>query len=254
MQKKRILCGFGIFLIFLVFIGIIPWAIEFLIFRNNVYSIIGNDSWASFLGSYIGGVIGGAGTLLAVIITTKETRIIQKKNELKIEEDRKVKRREERKIFAYSITEDVAKFLANLALYHDANIKIKECQERINDAEEKLAKTRNQLAEKRKTMGDIKAKETIPYLENREKAFMEIIEAERGNMKMYIATKAPALERATVLNIKLCEIEGAEELMQKVVAMLDSAGNASVTLSEYMDESNKMMDITADFVERYINV
>ena len=128
MQKERILYRFGVFLTFLASIIAIPWGIELLIFRNNVYSIIGNDSWASFLGSYVGGVIGGAGTLLAVIITTKETRIIQQKNELKIEEDRKAKYREERKIFAYSITEDVAKFLASLALYHDANIKIKECQ------------------------------------------------------------------------------------------------------------------------------
>ena len=56
---------------------IIPLVLEHAVFRNHIYSILTNGEWASFLGSYLGGVIGGLGTLLALYFTTKETRRIQ---------------------------------------------------------------------------------------------------------------------------------------------------------------------------------
>jgi hypothetical protein len=46
-------------------------------FAINFYTKGSNDGWLAFLGNYLGGIIGGIGTLLAVIMTTSQTRKIQ---------------------------------------------------------------------------------------------------------------------------------------------------------------------------------
>ena len=77
MSKKKI--TMIIFISVLVIIAL-PFVLEIAIFRNDVYSVLSNGEWGGFLGSYIGGALGGVGTLLAVYITTKETRKIQQEN------------------------------------------------------------------------------------------------------------------------------------------------------------------------------
>lgn len=59
--------------ILLVLLIATPILLEYLFFQNKIYSALTNGEWASFLGSYIGGTVGGIGTLAAVAITTKET-------------------------------------------------------------------------------------------------------------------------------------------------------------------------------------
>lgn len=44
-------------------------------------SNLNNAEWASFLGSYVGGILGGLGTLIAVFITVKDSKESQLKNE-----------------------------------------------------------------------------------------------------------------------------------------------------------------------------
>lgn len=53
---------------------ILPLAINNFIINNNYYSKATNDGWASFFGSYLGGILGGFGTLASVLITLRETR------------------------------------------------------------------------------------------------------------------------------------------------------------------------------------
>ena len=76
-----------------------------------------NSEWGSFLGSYIGGLFGGIGTLIAVCITTKETRKIQKENSEQIKNEREINDRKERKQFSDSVAEDIAKYIANIQNY-----------------------------------------------------------------------------------------------------------------------------------------
>ena len=64
-----------------VFIGfIIPIVLRHAVFENDVYSKLSNEGWASFLGSYVGGVLGGLGTLIAMYMTIKQTTEIQEEN------------------------------------------------------------------------------------------------------------------------------------------------------------------------------
>ena len=97
--------------VLLILFAGIPLILEHLIFRNNVYSVLTNGEWGSFLGSYIGGIVGGAGTLIAMYVTTKETRKVQDENLNQLNADRSLEDKKERKQFADKIAEDVFKTL-----------------------------------------------------------------------------------------------------------------------------------------------
>lgn len=64
----------------LIILIVIPLIIAYLIINNNIVSQASNDGWASFWGSYLGGFFGGIGTLVAVIVTTKQARKHQIEN------------------------------------------------------------------------------------------------------------------------------------------------------------------------------
>jgi len=118
MSKRKIIL---IIVLVIFFISMIPFALEFFVFRSNLYSVLDNKDWSGFLGSYIGGVLGSIGTLLAVYITTKETRKIQRDNlELfNAEQERYAKK--ERKQFADGVAQDIAKYITDISIYFNAN-------------------------------------------------------------------------------------------------------------------------------------
>lgn len=80
----------GVFILFLV--SIIPFCLEWWVFRNNAPSVLSNGEWASFLGSYIGAIIGAMGIVATLIFSKRENdRIIQVTKE---ENDRIIKENE----------------------------------------------------------------------------------------------------------------------------------------------------------------
>lgn len=56
------------------------------------------EAWVSFLGSYLGGVFGGAGTLIAVIITTRQAKKHQEENLIETRKIQAENRNEQRRI------------------------------------------------------------------------------------------------------------------------------------------------------------
>ncbi len=66
MTKKKIILI--LLCVLLVIVGS-PILIDHFIFGNNVYSNIGNESWAGFLGSYLGAIMGGVFSLIGIAIT-----------------------------------------------------------------------------------------------------------------------------------------------------------------------------------------
>ena len=52
---------------------VIPLIIDWLIIGNNVPSNIANSDWVSFLGGYIGAILGGIGSLIGIILTIRFT-------------------------------------------------------------------------------------------------------------------------------------------------------------------------------------
>lgn len=67
LNLKFILLG----LAFIFIVSIFPLMMDRWIIGNTVYSNINNSDWVSFLGSYIGAILGGICTLLALHITIK---------------------------------------------------------------------------------------------------------------------------------------------------------------------------------------
>ena len=118
MSKKRIFVIVGVSLLVILVIIVVPMLLELLIFRNHVPSELTNGEWGSFLGSYIGGVFGGIGTLIAVYITTTETRKIQKNTLEQMNVDREKLEKKERKEFAEGIAGSVARYLAEINKYY----------------------------------------------------------------------------------------------------------------------------------------
>lgn len=76
-KKKSTFC---IIVIYGVVGIILPIVLKYAVFENTAYSLMSNEGWASFLGSYIGGVLGGIGTLIAMYLTIRQTTDIQREN------------------------------------------------------------------------------------------------------------------------------------------------------------------------------
>ncbi|MFD2672171.1 hypothetical protein [Marinicrinis sediminis] len=119
MQRQKSI--FGILIVFLLLSIIIPFILEYVIFRNQIYSAISNGEWASFLGSFLGGIIGGIGTLVAVYITTLETRRIQEESEVNLEIDRESQRTFNRKKLIDDVAVIVAEFITDISAYYYTN-------------------------------------------------------------------------------------------------------------------------------------
>lgn len=204
------------------------------------------------LGFY-GEVLGGFVTLLVLWFTTDETRKIQQKTEQQLEDERQERNREQRRIFVNSVIEDVSKVLANLSHCKDSRLKIKECEKRIGKYEKDLAQIRFQLAQSRKNSSNPTAQAAIPVQEMSEKELEQAIQAERNNATAYYVTKEPSIERISVLNIKLSGIQEAENLVEKIIQIMDMEDNDEISFEDFVKEMNKTMQVTADFAEKYIN-
>ncbi len=59
---------------------VLPLFMDKYIFANNYPSSLSNSDWSGFLGGIWGGIIGGVGTLIAVCITTLDTREVQEES------------------------------------------------------------------------------------------------------------------------------------------------------------------------------
>ncbi|HBF0594026.1 TPA: hypothetical protein KNN84_001984 [Clostridioides difficile] len=84
--KRKETIGFSFLMMLII---LVPPILKFVI--KIFERFVGNTSseWLSFYGSYLGGILGGIATLMAVVITTNQTRIIQEENK---EETREIQK------------------------------------------------------------------------------------------------------------------------------------------------------------------
>ncbi|HBG3258415.1 TPA: hypothetical protein KP562_002621 [Clostridioides difficile] len=121
LQEKPVRWILGVAIIAII---IIPLIVTFTIsVRNPIFSFNESNGWLGFWGSYLGGILGGLATLVAVVITTNQTRKIQEDNTIetrKIQKDNieRMKREEKnrrKRIFADDIMECIVKYLAEIS-------------------------------------------------------------------------------------------------------------------------------------------
>ncbi|HBF5865995.1 TPA: hypothetical protein ACG3RE_003843 [Clostridioides difficile] len=90
-QKKPIGWISGVLIIAII---IIPLIVTFTIsVRNPIFSFNESNGWLGFWGSYLGGILGGLATLVAVVITTNQTRKIQRNNTIQTRKIQKENRK-----------------------------------------------------------------------------------------------------------------------------------------------------------------
>ena len=80
MKNKRVVIYIILGISFIVLIIALPRIVDLLIFGNTIPSNISNESWAAFLGGYIGAILTGAITLIGIVITIRFTAAQNKRD------------------------------------------------------------------------------------------------------------------------------------------------------------------------------
>lgn len=256
MSKKRI--------VFIIIVTVciafaVPFALEWFVFRNNISSVLSNGEWGGFLGSYIGGVLGGLGTLLAVYITTKETREIQKSTLEQIEKDRELNARNERKKFADELAKNIAKYIAEISVYFYGCRTLESLENNHENAKDKLNRIDCEIQHfyKIKQQND-----DISHLEaeikklnqkkDMQKYQIESIEKDIANHKV---NRITANECYFLLQMKLQGIDEGDAILEQLSYIHNnSAGVDKAIKMNWIDEQTKrLQNMTIRFIERYVN-
>lgn len=150
---------------------LIPIIFKYTIFENPALSNLSNNEWAGFLGSYVGGILGGLGTLIAVYITVKSSMSIQEENkretDQRIEEEYKRYQAEiiaenhrryiertsdieennkrDRQQFVNSIAKELGTYITHISKYHFAGLEAENLQEKVNRAKAELFQIEQKL-------------------------------------------------------------------------------------------------------------
>ena len=248
--------------VFILFAGV-PLVLEYLIFRNNVYSVLSNGEWGSFLGSYIGGIIGGTGTLIAMYVTTKETRKVQNENLNQFNADRSLEDKKERKQFADKIAEDVSVYITDINNYFYACRHSERLDKDRYNADMQLNGIRNNIQQQYTQQQKLSIEsETEQYLlidteidklkEKEAEAIQKLQHIENEIDKNQV-NRTIAIERLNILKIRLQNIPEASALIAKLEYIHSHSFSLGVEF-DFMDkETRQLLDITIDFIDKYVN-
>ena len=162
-MKKLIKNRIVIIILIYTIVGIIlPFGFKYIIFENTALSHLTNNEWAGFLGSYVGGILGGLGTLISVYITVKDSRDMQAENkkdtdkqisdnrkerDIERKEDRKLMEQRERKEFADKIADYIGKYITYISKYYYASLSAERIDKNLDGLCDDLKKMKNKLSE-----------------------------------------------------------------------------------------------------------
>lgn len=191
---------------------ILPVILQYAVFANSVESNASNDGWASFLGSYIGGVFGGGMTLAAVWISVRETRLIQEENKI-----------ESRKRIA------------------ETNFRASIRTNKIQHGNEILQKRKERID----FCNDI-AKMVGRYCADISKYFYDC-KFNPGN-----ANRIVSIECLFTLNIKLKNIETAQDLVKALNDVHNAAWSNDRELDYITEATSNLMTMATRFINTYI--
>ncbi|MDO5516399.1 MAG: hypothetical protein Q4F66_02520 [Clostridium sp.] len=266
-----------------IFISIIlPIFFKYLIFENSSISNLNNSEWASFLGSYVGGILGGLGTLIAVYITVKETRNMQIDNKndtdkklLEDKQSREIERKEnklesekkEKLRFTDGIAEYVGKYITYISNYYYASRRAETLNNRLIDITNHLTKCEHEITsigqkiEITNDMSDefmslnIKKDNLNDKKKSLERKLLQINSEIDNNRKF--GERTIANECFFIINTKLKNISEATELL----SLLESIHNGvyehldtkSFTDDWLGNNSEHLMTIFSKFKNTYCN-
>lgn len=217
----------------------LPLAFKYIIFESTAYSNLTNNEWAGFLGSYVGGILGGLGTLFSVYYTVKTSINMQnaenerrnaeiseehKRRDLEIQEENKRKEREDRVKFTGEIATLVGEFLTITSNYHYMNVDIARIEKDLKESEDNLDKLK---------IGESKIYEALNRNSSIQCGITELnlikvrndIDKEERHYNQLLSEKAyksnfgnrlKAIECLHILEAKLIDIKEGENLLKAI--------------------------------------
>lgn len=232
----------------LIFI-VIPVVCGVIVFHGSIYTIFTNEEWRNFLGSYMGGAVGGACALLVGYISISYNKKMQQDNQ---ERDA----RNERKKFADSVAKDVDIYITQISKYfytcrytellEDKKLSLKY---KLNDIEGQLyIPERNDIESQ---SSDIKNFEELKREEDNLKNSIEEIDRElKGNQ----ADRTVATERYYSLNYKLKNISIGREMLDQLYIIQRNSPMAAYLSNDFITkETKKLLDCMEQFIDKYID-
>lgn len=149
-----------IIVLYIVVSTFIPIIFKYAIFENPTLSNLSNNEWAGFLGSYVGGILGGLGTLIALYITVKNSMTVQEENkretdqrieeeykrhqaEIAVEKEKNDKR--DRQQFVNSIAKELGVYITHISKYHYAGLDAENLRDRVSNAKTELTQIEQKL-------------------------------------------------------------------------------------------------------------
>ena len=257
----------------------LPLAFKYIIFESTAYSNLTNNEWAGFLGSYVGGILGGLGTLFSVYYTVKTSINMQnaenerrnaeiseehKRRDLEIQEENKRKEREDRVKFTGEIATLVGEFLTITSNYHYMNVDIARIEKDLKESEDNLDKLK--IGES-KIYEALNRNSSIQYSNVTELNLIKVrndIDKEERHYNQLLSEKAyksnfgnrlKAIECLHILEAKLIDIKEGENLLKAIKCFHNSElkKEEEPTFSWIERSNEEIIKVYKSFQRNFIN-
>lgn len=277
-QKNSLKVVLMIISIYTIIGIVLPIIFKYMIFENTAISNLSNNEWAGFLGSYVGGILGGLGTLIAVFITIRDSRNIQFENKkdtdqrilnetkererLRIE-DKYNSERNMRKEFTDEISTYIGKYITHISKYFYANSSSERLESEYTSARDKMIRIEKEIekVDEHINNADINSEEYVKLQNERNglldrksaasRIYNECKDERKKNYEQ--ANRLIANECLFILRTKLNEIKDAEELL-KQLNVFHNGGFYCNAIGEWLSENTELLiQKYNDFKEQYIN-
>ena len=258
-DRKRIVSIVVLIIVIYIIIGIL-----FPFLFKSIFLDLEKNDWSGFLGSYVGGILGGLGTLISVCITVKEGRDMQienkkdtdqkiledkKEREAERKEDQRLREQEKRRQFAEDIAPYVGKYITYISKYYygcvmaegiDKDLRwIKRELERNEGEILSLNKESTEIAfeQRRQLMSQLE--ELLARKEKLEKRYNEKLkERERNSIE---CNRIESNECYFILKTKLFNITEANDMLHQMDVLHKEMFNHLESMSDdWLGENSKL--------------
>lgn len=210
------------------------------VFGNQEPSSITNGEWSGFLGSFIGGIVSGIGTLLAVYITTRQTREIQNYSINQTEIER-------RKKFTDEIALLVSDYVTDSDIFYKSHFNVLSLVNEFEGLSNQKIICRKESEElKKEGLGFSRQEE---YTKKMQDIQDEMDDVER---KISLQTKDRKIAQRCyyLLKIKLQSIEEARKLLTQIED-INNATTREFDYDGFVNDCDELLKTTKLFIDLY---
>ena len=275
-MKKLIKNRIAVIILIYTIVGIIlPFGFKYIIFENTALSHLINNEWAGFLGSYVGGILGGLGTLISVYITVKDSRDMQAENkkdtdkqisdnrkerDIERKEDRKLMEQRERKEFVDNTADYIGKYITYNYNYCYASKWEKGIEEKLQAARAELDRVENELVDldgkgKEQFSSDTYERKRNRLLDKKSIIEREYEKQQREKERNSVeGNRTQTNECYYILQTKLCNIEEAKDVLDQLYLLQkDTQKHVSELELRWLDDNTELLiEKYNEFIRKFV--